>query len=69
MADPYRMNPNALTPHDLALILSKGSANRWRVTEDEVRADIEAGAPTNPDGTIHLMTYCAWLIRERGRGR
>jgi hypothetical protein len=63
------MNPNALTPEQVALILSKGSANRWLVTEAEVRADIEAGLPTNPDGTLNLVTYCAWLIQERGRGR
>ena len=69
MAESPRMNPNALSPDDLALVLSRGSANRWRVTGDEVRADIETGVPTNPDGTVNLMTYCAWLIRERGRGR
>lgn len=69
MAEPPRMNPNALTPEQVALVLSKGSANRWRVTEAEVRADIEAGLPTNADGTLNLVTYCAWLIRERGRGR
>jgi len=25
---------------------------------------IAAGAPTNADGTIHLLHYVAWLIRE-----
>lgn len=68
MAESPRLNPNALTPGQLALVLSQGSANRWRVTEEEIRADSAAGAPTNSDGTIHLVTYCAWLIRERGRG-
>jgi len=67
VAESPRMNPNALTPEQVALVLSKGSANRWRVTEAEVRADIEAGLPINPDGTLNLVTYCAWLIRERGR--
>jgi hypothetical protein len=69
MAGEGRMNPNALTPEQVAIVLSKGSANRWRVTEADVRADIEAGLPTNPDGTLSLMTYCAWLLRERSRGR
>ena len=68
MAEAPRKNPNALNPDELALVLSRASANRWRVTADQIQADLDAGAPTNADGTINLMTYCAWLIRERGRG-
>ena len=29
-----------------------------------LRADLAAGAPTNPDGTINLVHYAAWLARE-----
>lgn len=63
------LNPNALDPAALAAILSRSGAPRWPVTEDQIRQDVEAGAPTNPDGTLNLLWYCAWLIRERGRGK
>ena len=29
-----------------------------------LEADIEAGAPTNADGTINLVHYAAWLVKE-----
>jgi hypothetical protein len=34
------------------------------VTDEMVRKDIEAGAPVNPDGTINLIHYAAWLARN-----
>ena len=30
----------------------------------ELRRDVEAGAPVNPDGTINLVHYAAWLVKE-----
>jgi hypothetical protein len=33
-----------------------------------LQADIEAGAPTNPDGTINLVNYAVWLVGEMGHG-
>jgi hypothetical protein len=36
------------------------------VSEEALRADLEAGAPTNPDGTINLVHYAAWLAKEMG---
>jgi len=60
----------ALTPAQAAKILA--AAGSRRITEAMVRADIEAGAPTNADGTINLVHYAAWLARETagsgGRG-
>ena len=39
------------------------------VTEEMVRRDIEAGAPVNPDGTVNLIHYAAWLVKkEAARG-
>lgn len=29
-----------------------------------IEADVADGAPTNPDGTLNLIRYAAWLIRE-----
>jgi len=56
----------ALTPAQAARILA--AAGSRRITEAMVRADIEAGAPTHADGTITLVHYTAWLVREVAGG-
>ena len=56
MADrPARtgLNPAALRLADAAKALG--------ISEDMLRADITAGAPTNADGTISVVHYAAWL--------
>ncbi|RMF84295.1 MAG: hypothetical protein D6744_03305, partial [Planctomycetota bacterium] len=60
--EPTRMNPMALTTVDAARLLS--AAGGQRVTVEMLEADIAAGAPTNPDGTINLVHYAAWLVKE-----
>ena len=57
-----RLNPAAMPVGDAARMLSR--AGGQRVTEAMLRADIDAGAPTNPDGTINLVHYAAWLVKE-----
>ena len=52
----------ALTPDQVAKVLS--SAGARRITEEMIRADIDAGAPTNPDGTVNLVHYTSWLVKE-----
>ena len=52
----------ALTIDQTAKILS--AAGGRRITEEMVRADIEAGVPTNPDGTVNLVHYTSWLVKE-----
>ena len=52
----------ALTPDQVAKVLS--SAGGRRISEEMVRADIDAGAPTNADGTINLVNYAAWIVKE-----
>ena len=52
----------ALTVDQIAKILS--SAGGRRITEEMIAADIEAGAPTNPDGTVNLIWYTAWIVKE-----
>lgn len=59
------LNPNALPLADAAKLLSKVGG---RITEDMLRADLAAGAPSNADGTIHLVRYAAWLLKEAGGG-
>jgi hypothetical protein len=60
------LNPAALAVADLAALLTK-AGGVW-VEAEQVRADIEAGAPTNADGSINLMHYAAWLVREMAKG-
>jgi len=44
------------------------SASGWKpVTVQMVRDDIDDGAPANSDGTINLVNYAAWLVREMSR--
>jgi len=38
------------------------------VTVDIIQDDIDAGAPTNPDSTVNLVAFAAWLVKEMGRG-
>lgn len=36
------------------------------VSEKQLRDDISVGAPVNADGTINLVHYAAWLLKEMG---
>ena len=57
-----QLNPAALGPDDLARLLS--AAAGVAIDADDVRADIDAGAPSNPNGTLNLVHYAAWLVRQ-----
>ena len=57
----------ALTVAQAAKVLS--AAGNRRITEDMVRTDTDAGAPVNTDGTMNLVHYTAWLVREAASGR
>jgi hypothetical protein len=61
-----RLSPSALSLADAAQLLSAVGSSA--VTEDLLRADVGLGAPTNPDGTLNLVHYAAWLVREVARG-
>ena len=60
-----RLQPTSLTVVHMQQILA--AAGGRPVTEEMVRKDIEAGAPVNADGTINLVQYAAWLVREMTR--
>lgn len=66
MSDDSSPKITALTPDQAARILS--AAGRRKITEAMVDADIETGAPANADGTINLVHYAAWLVREAAHG-
>ena len=58
------MKPTRLTIQQFVKVLrAAGSKN---AAEQTIREDLDAGAPANPDGTINLMHYAAWLVRENG---
>ncbi|MFW6159500.1 MAG: hypothetical protein ACOC8E_09095 [Planctomycetota bacterium] len=54
--DAKHLDPQALTTENAARMLG--------VSAEMLQADIDAGAPTNADGTINLVHYAAWLNRE-----
>ena len=60
------LNPNSLTPADTARLLTRAGGPPVRV--ETIQADLNAGAPANADGTINLVHYAAWLVREVERG-
>jgi hypothetical protein len=47
---------------DAAHLLTK--AGGQLVTTGMLEADLAAGAPANADGTINLIHFAAWLVRE-----
>ena len=59
---PSSMNPNALRIEDAARLLTKAGGRI--ISEKMLREDIDAGAPTNHDGTINLVHYAAWLVQQ-----
>ena len=63
---PKKMDPTALPISDAAQLLTKVGGRL--VMDTMLRADIDAGAPTNADGTVNLVHYAAWLIKEMARG-
>lgn len=60
-----QLNPAAMPLRDAARLLAKVGGPS--ITEAMLQADVDAGAPTNPDGTINLVHYAAWLVKEMGR--
>ena len=59
------VDPNRLTPEQAAKLLS--AAAKVRVPVEQIATDLESGAPQNPDGTINLVQYAAWLLKGMGR--
>jgi hypothetical protein len=56
----------ALSLADAAKVL--GKAGSRAVTEEMLQAHVAAGAPANADGTLNLVHYAAWLVREIAHG-
>ena len=56
------LDPQAMTLENAARVLSRIGGKT--VTVDVLQADIDAGAPTNADGSLNLVHYTAWLVKE-----
>ncbi len=55
------MNQDPMAIKDIVSLLKANGHED--ITAKKVRDDIEAGAPVNPDGTMDLLEYGAWLAR------
>ena len=60
-----QLTPTALSLADTARLLTR--VGQHPVTEAMLQSDIADGAPTNPDGTLNLIHYTAWLVQEQTR--
>lgn len=57
------IDPTALTPPQLAKLLS--AVAKKPITEAQILDRVEAGAPMNHGGTIHLVHFAAWLVSSQ----
>ena len=62
MEKPNNLTLTALSVPDVVRIFMKSGART--MTEEKVRADIADGAPVNPDGSMNVIHYAAWLSKE-----
>ncbi len=60
------LSPTALSLADAAALLTRSGGEP--VSVEILEADVAAGAPVNADGTLNLVNYAAWLVREIARG-
>lgn len=56
-------NPVAALPKSDVVRALRAAGSRT-VSEESLEADIAAGLPVNDDGTISLVDYAAWIIKE-----
>lgn len=65
-ASANKLNLTAMSIADVVRLLTL--VGEGTVTLAMVEADIAKGAPTNTDGTMSLIHYAAWLVRELAHG-
>ena len=56
------LSPTSLKVDDLGQLLSKVSDQK--VTAAMIHAILGTGAPVNADGTINLVHFAAWLVKD-----
>jgi hypothetical protein len=60
------IDPHRLSVEQAAKLLS--AAAKIRIPEEQIADDLADGAPQNKDGTISLVAYAAWMLKEMSRG-
>lgn len=65
-SEKSQIDPARLTVDEASKLLS--AAYRVTIPTDYIRRDIDSGAPVNRDGTINLINYAAWLLKELDDG-
>jgi hypothetical protein len=60
------LNPTALALADAAKLLARVGGHA--ITEEMLQNDVLVGAPTNRDGTLNLVHYAAFLVKEMSIG-
>lgn len=48
------------------LVLAMRRAGSRTISLERLKADIAAGAPVNADGTVNILKYVAWVVKETG---
>ncbi len=51
----------AMLPELLVRLLKQAGSRT--ISVETLAADFEAGAPRNPDGTVNLIEYAAWMAK------
>ena len=62
-----KQSPLALTPETMAELLRKSGSTT--ATADAIRQMIQDGAPTNQDGSIHVIKFTAYLVKRYQHGK
>ena len=60
------VNPLALPPGDFARMLRRSGCPQ--MSEETLRALADEGLPLNADGTVNIITYTAWMLKEARDG-
>ena len=58
----YSLKLTALQPEVLVKLLKQAGSRT--ASPEMIAEDLASGAPRNPDGTINLIEYAAWLAKE-----
>ena len=56
------LNPLALLPETLVKLLRKSGFRE--MADEDFQKLVDAGLPLNGDGTVNIIEYLAWLIKE-----
>lgn len=54
--------PEALSKENLVTVLRRSGSRT--ISMERLEADIAAGAPVNTDGTMNVIDYAAWTLKE-----